>query len=47
MFAMGVSGFGESLTFSIGFCETGIDRTEAASFLELLDACLPGNPDPG
>jgi NRPS condensation-like uncharacterized protein len=47
MFAMGVSGFRESLTFSIGFCETGLDRLEAASFLELVDACLPGDPGPG
>ncbi len=42
LFVMGISGFRESLTFSIGLCETGMDRTTLGSFLELLERCLPG-----
>lgn len=38
----GLSGFRESLTFSLGICETGMDRKATESFFDLLERCLPG-----
>jgi NRPS condensation-like uncharacterized protein len=38
---LGVSGFRESLTFSLGICETGMDRAATESFFELLERCMP------
>jgi len=42
-----LSGFRDSLTFSLGLCETGMDRAGAEAFFDLLEGCLPGEQAPG